>query len=151
MTCVHCDDLRRQLRELNEELEAWRGNRRDADAAEVFAVRLGRYQPLFKGSGRAAVQMLLLLLDRPGRAVSRAALLEATRWSASVKDTDQVDWKIVDVYLSRLRTSLRRLVDAGRLPEGFAGSSAGIQTHWGIGYSLTVENAAALRQLAGDA
>lgn len=151
MTCVHCDDLRRQLRERDEELEAWRGNRRDADAEDDFAVRLGRYQPLFRGTGRAAIQMLILLLDRPGRTVSREALLEFGRWSMCWKDSDQVTIKMVDVYLCRLRKVLRRLAAEGRLPDAFATLQAGIQTHWGVGYSISVENAAALRQLAGDA
>ena len=153
MTCVHCDDLRRQLRERDEELEAWRGNRRDANAEEARSQRVERYRALLRGSGAAisAIGMLLLLVDRAGSVIRNDSLLIASREGSAWLAADEVCTNVVSVQLWKLRRGLRRLAASGRLPEGFGGASGGIETHWAVGYSLTIENAAALRQLAGDA
>lgn len=150
MTCVHCDDLRRQLREANDELEAWRANDQEA-GGDAWTDRAERYRTAIKGPALSSIAILMLLIDRHGRVASHADLLEATRCGSAFLASDQVSGNIVGVQLSRLRVGLRDAAAKGLLPAVFGEQAAGIQRHWGVGYSLPIENAAALRQLAGDA
>lgn len=82
----------------------------------------------------AAESAVLEMLVARGFA-TRATLLIASRRHGSTKDGEDVEPKVVDVFICKLRRKLRPY-------------NVGIRTHWGRGYELLPEDRA---RLLGDA
>lgn len=119
--------LRRLTQEQAEELSLWREAKREGleQECDYFRFRFG----LAPSMGF----ILAELADCAPAAVSKERLLEATQ--PSWRDRNQEpEIKIVDVHVCRLRKRLEVM--------GFSGA---IQTHWGFGFSMSADVAAALR------
>jgi DNA-binding winged helix-turn-helix (wHTH) protein len=120
--------LRRENRELREELVEWRrtGAERDARAQElgrVSAVRVWSRLPA------SPARLLLYLIDRAPRICRKDELATVHEGHTG----REVEDKIVDVFICRIRATLAELEHADA-----------ISTHWGLGYSIAVDMAAAL-------
>lgn len=154
MACTICDDLRRQLAEAREELQAWRAHDQSEERHTALVGRVRAWRGLFTltprlGNGPAIV--LMALVDRGGRVVSRGALFQATRvtpWRrAGDFNSEDSSECVVTVHVSRLRGALRIEAAAGRLPEVCASRNAGIEIAYGGGYVMPKALAAELRAL----
>lgn len=154
MACTICDDLRRQLAEAREELQAWRAHGQSEERHAALAGRVRAWRGLFTltpklGHGPAIV--LMALVDRGGRVVSRGTLFEATRvtpWRRQGDfNSDYSSERVINVHVSRLRGALRIEAAAGRLPEVCASRGAGIESAYGGGYVIPKGLAAELSAL----
>jgi DNA-binding response OmpR family regulator len=150
LSCAECDRLRAQLAEAREEIRAWEEFDRQDGRVDADEERLAAWRRVYGLDGVQPVLTLMALCDRPGRLLSREALIRATRYGA-VKSADDVHRTIATTTICKLRRLLQAVAAKGGLPAAFAASDAGIFTHWGQGWSMTPENAAAVRALAGEA
>lgn len=151
MTCSHCDALRRQLADAREEIAAWEAFARDERRSDADSDRLAAWRQAFDIRGSAPILTLMLLADRPGRLVTPLMVVEATRIPGRSKDTDDVEMKVSRAFMNHVRKGLRRMVVTGDLSAAFDTKTTGITTIWGQGWTMTAENAAAVRALAGEA
>jgi DNA-binding winged helix-turn-helix (wHTH) protein len=117
----------RRLRNRVDELEAEIRDLRREHVREADGERELRLRRELGGVTRCEARLLLRLMAQPGRVLSRLVLLEAV----NVDRVDDLDWKIIDVYVCRLRPIL-----AAR------GLPGAIETVWGQGYRLREEAAA---------
>lgn len=141
MGCAHCDGLRRQVRELQEELAEWR--LRDHVAASATDVQIATLV-------RQAVKVLKVDLKYFGPAEFRVllALLEASPnicrhmqlFTVAIRGVESdTNMEIVKVRISRLRRLLRG-----------AGFVDVIETYWGQGYRIAPARASAIRAWLAD-
>jgi len=127
------DRLRARVAALEDELAEWA--RRDrADEAQAEQVQRTASAQWLLGMTRLEAVTLLQLLDRSPRLVTRASLV-AGRPLWAKEDAED---KIVEVYLSKVRTKLRR-----------AGITEAITTCWGSGWFLTEAGARQVRERLG--
>jgi hypothetical protein len=154
MGCSTCDDLRRQLAAAHEELEAWRAHGQSEERHAALVGRVHAWRGLFTltpklGYGPAIV--LMALVDRAGRIVSRGTLFEATRVTPWRRlgdfNSEHSSEHVVAVHLSRLRGAMRLEAAAGRLPDVCRRHDAGIESAYGGGYMIPKALAAELRAL----
>lgn len=125
-----------KVAELEEELRCWRerggGDGDDADPLRISRVRdiLRKFNPAV--GGLAPARLLVDLLDNAGKPRSTSQLLDA------ISDPDTFDNtpspEIIRVYLCRIRAAMK--------PAGLVGV---IDTIWGHGASVSVENAREIR------
>lgn len=115
-------DLREQIEDLQAELAYVKGEMSEGEHGAMLG-RLRRRWGLTPKQGA----MLLLLYERAGRVVSKSAIMFRLYQDAD----DRPDPKIIDVFLSHLRSAL--------------GHDA-ISTVWGLGCSLSAEGAAMVRE-----
>ena len=149
--CPTCLQNRRRVRDLEDELEEWRSQAKKpvsvsgpppipTSLAVIMAVAdTLRTAPIGRNrAGQSEARILLALLSRPGMTLARETVLSVARDGPGRKGAGRygpdVMIKAVDVYVNRLRTSLRDL-----------GQGEPITTVWGVGYTITREAAPALR------
>lgn len=144
MRCPHYDTLKAQLAEAKDEIAAWTAYADDERESEADVEIVAVWQTVFKTEGPGPAMALRALVQRAGRCVTHDALLNATRIRGRNCPAEDVSRNLMAVYVCKLRKVLKRLYEAGRLPDAFADRDAGIITHWGIGYEVSVENAASL-------
>lgn len=151
MTCVRCEALRHEISSLKEEIAEWEAWARDERGADVDEQRLANWRAACGMASAAPVLALMAFADRPGRLISPRTVVDATRFGA-VKATDDVQQRsLATTRICHLRRLLKSLAAAGRLPPAFGGRAAGIDMVWGQGWTMSPENAAAVRALAGEA
>ncbi|MFC5374750.1 hypothetical protein ACFPIF_19495 [Brevundimonas faecalis] len=143
MTCAKCAAMAAEVEALRAELEA------HSDQPEME--RMLRWRRVFDIGGNGAVLVLMELAQQPDRVLSRHQLARASRFApgARPKPSD-LKAKLGDVQVCHLRGRLRQAAVDGRLPDLFAAHDGGIQSHRGVGYSMTEEAALAVRLLAGE-
>lgn len=133
--------LEAQVAGLTEEVEAWRASDRENLLLSTVTQRevgirsrvLGQIPPSPQRSGYGGVVILLLIhmMDRPGRLMTRQEL-----YKLIVRDADgDTDLKIVDVRITQVRHVIQAL----------GVSRKGIETVWGKGYRLLPDAAAILK------
>lgn len=139
MSCSTCDDLRRQLREAREEVEAWEADAKSVALNDAALERLGRWKSRLK-LRPASVLILMALADAPGRTLSRPTLLRVARGSPSGNVKGDPEGNVVGVAIYHARKAL-------------ADARVDVKLHldWGCGFRLTVEDAARLRAVMGEA
>lgn len=140
MTCATCDDLRRQLREAREEIEAWESGGREAEAAGATAERLARWRKAFAGARLGSVVAMMMMADRPDRPVTPAQILEATRGVPGTTWGGEPGRKVADVMICYARKSLKK-----------AGCAAVIENSWGLGWFMSPASARLVKTRAGEA
>ena len=138
MSCASCDDLRRQLREAREEIEAWEAGERGAAAAECDLERLARWKRRLRAA-HGTVLALMELADRPGRAVTYERVILATRRAPHANKADAPGPELAKVLVCYARRALARTA-----------LRVAIQTERSVGWSMTAEAARALKQAMGD-
>ena len=132
--CTACNGLRRQVRELHEELGEYRTRQRSEAVRAAAAERIGRWALAFDIPVSQAV-MLALFADAPGRIFSRTAILAALEdWP----NRDGLD-RAVDTRIKRLRQALAA-----------AGVVGAILTVYGLGYKMDGVSAAEIKRRAGE-
>lgn len=89
----------------------------DGDRGEL------RYGGVVLGLPEAEFRLIRVLLDNPGRVVSRNALFDSMFWDRG--ESGEPGSKILDVMVCKIR---KKLVPLG----------IGIATHWGRGYEMVV-------------
>lgn len=143
MTCANCQALAAEVADLRAELEA----REDLPEME----RMLRWRRAFDVRGHGAVLVLMELAQRPDRVLSRQQLARASRFApgARLKPAD-IKAKLADVHVCHLRSRLLMAAVDGRLPDLFNAHDGGIQSHRGVGYSMTEDAALAVKLLAGE-
>lgn len=124
--------LRRQVRELTEELEEYRRGPMRDERSQLRAFKARRALGV-RAVCPMGTRMILTLIDRAPQIVSNWELHQVLSPRA-----DETDPKVVQVIVSRARKGLRA-------------HGVTIDTAWGIGYSISRETAAKLRQLIGEA
>lgn len=140
MTCATCDDLRRQLREAREEIEAWESGAREAAAAGATAERLARWRRTFAGARLGSVVAMMMMADHPDRPVTPAQILEATRGIPGVAWGSDPGRKVADVMICYARKSLKA-----------AGCAAVIESSWGLGWFMSPAAAKLVKTWVGEA
>ncbi len=143
MTCANCEALAAEVADLRAELEA----REDLPEME----RMLRWRRAFDVRGHGAVLVLMELAQQPDRVLSRPQLARASRFAPGARmNPADIKAKLADVQVCHLRARLRQTAVDGRLPDLFRAHDAGIQSHRGVGYSMTEEAALAVKLLAGE-
>lgn len=138
MSCSTCDDLRRQLREAREEIEAWEAGARDDRHAWLSADRLARWRRVFGNARAGATVAMMMMVDKPDRLLTSPLLNAATRCIGGAK-ADDPGAKVASVHIHYAR----RLLKAAACP-------AVVHTSWGQGWFITAPDAALIRALVGD-
>lgn len=143
MTCARCEAMAAEVADLRAELEA----REDLPEME----RMLRWRRAFGVRGNGAVLVLMELAQEPDRVLSRPKLARASRFAPGARlNPGDIKAKLADVQVCHLRSRLRQAAVDGRLPDLFGAHDGGIQSHRGVGYSMTEEAALAVRLLAGE-
>ena len=149
--CATCAALRHEIVMLKEEIAEWEAWAKDERVADADEHRLAGWRQVFGARGPAPVLALMALADRPGRLINPQAIIAATRFGP-VRDSDDVAHRSLSTTrICQVRNVLKALASAGRLPGAFAARDGGVATIWGQGWTMTAENAAAVRALAGEA
>lgn len=136
MTCPNCQRSAARVRELQDELDAWRASEVASIETEAAAVRLMRWQKRLGGLRPVPVRALVLLADMKGRVLSleRIAGLGGRR-ADDLMDANALAFNTI----CHARTSLRPL-----------GLARALETVRDLGYRLTPEAGRQLRTLMGD-
>lgn len=149
--CATCAALRHEIVMLKEEIAEWEAWAKDERVADADEHRLAGWRQVFGARGPAPVLALMALADKPGRLINPQAIIAATRFG-QVRDSDEVAHRSLSTTrICQVRNVLKALASAGRLPGVFAARDGGVATIWGQGWTMTAENAAAVRALAGEA
>ena len=149
--CATCAALRHEIAVLKEEIAEWEAWAKDERVADADEHRLAAWRKVFGARGPGPVLALTALADRPGRLINPQVVIAATRFGA-VRDSDDVAHRsLATTRICQVRNVLKALASAGRLPGAFAARDGGVATIWGQGWTMTAENAAAVRALAGEA
>ena len=149
--CATCAALRHEIAMLKEEIAEWEAWAKDERVADADEHRLAAWRKVFGARGPAPVLALMALADKPGRLINPQAIIAATRFG-TVRDSDDVAHRsLATTRICQVRNVLKALASAGRLPGVFAARDGGVATIWGQGWTMTAENAAAVRALAGEA
>ncbi len=124
-----------RIAELEQELDAWRGNAAQEAVNEVICARINAMRQTLKNAYRLAggqqpAQILMKLLSRPNYVFSRDALLQVTRTQKSRGPEERLP-SIIAVRLSHLRKALDIL--------GFPGV---IESLDGAGWFISATNCA---------
>lgn len=138
MSCAGCETRDRTIADLTEELAAWRGAAADDTAAAAAVDRLDRWRTAL---GLPAVQALTLmaLVDHADQVVSRRRVVAATRRAdRRCKEADEVEDKLADVYMCKLRALLKPFA---------VGHIHGV---WGHGWRVDRALADRVRVLVGE-
>lgn len=141
MGCAHCDGLRRQIRELQEELAEWRV--RDQVAASALDIQIATLvrqavrvlKQDLKYFGPAEFRVLLALLQASPEICPHPRLFTVA--SRGLESDTSIE--IVKVRISRLRRLLR-----------VAGFHDVIETYWGHGYRIAPAAAPAIKAWLAD-
>lgn len=139
MSCSTCDDLRRQLREARDEIEAWEAGARDDHQDWLKADRLSHWRQTFGGSRMGAVVTLMLMVEKPDRLVNSQMIVAATRNMPGARVDGDPGPKVASVHVHYARRFLKA-----------AGSAAQVRTSWGQGWFMTATDAQAVRALVGE-
>ena len=139
MTCAHCLSHQATIRELRDELAAWRSSSVNDREELVTAERFDRWRRRLRVPGGEAL-LLMALADHSPKPLSRLRLMEVRTMRPGVKFDEDADPKVIDVRLHKARRALAAL--------GWTGQ---ITNSWGVGWFLSEEDAASLRVLAGEA
>lgn len=149
--CATCAALRHKIVMLKEEIAEWEAWAKDERVADADEHRLAAWRQVFGARGAAPVLALMALADRPGRLINPQAIITATRFG-TVRDVDDVAHRsLATTRICQVRHVLKALASAGRLPAAFTARDGGVATIWGQGWTMTAENATAVRALAGEA
>lgn len=149
--CATCAALRHEIVMLKQEIAEWEAWAKDERVADADEHRLAAWRQVFGARGPAPVLALMALADKPGRLINPQAIIAATRFG-QVRDSDEVAHRSLSTTrICQVRNVLKALASAGRLPGVFAARDGGVATIWGQGWTMTAENAAAVRALAGEA
>lgn len=139
MTCPRCQTLQAELAEAREELAAWRSHHDGTVQEDQAVARLARWQAAL-GLTLSQAMILIALVDRHGAPMSRPALNAVlSRRPGADHDRDVAD-TVVQAIVCRLRQQLVQ-----------QGLGRPIKTLHGLGYAVSVAEAAALKARAGDA
>lgn len=143
MTCAQCKAMAAEVQALRAALEE------QPDAPEM--ARMMRWRKAFDIRGYGPALVLMELAQRGGRVLSRDVLSRASRFAPGAwMETGEITAKLADVHVCHLRGRLRQAAVDGRLPDLFRAHDAGIQSHRGVGYSMTEDAALAVMLLAGE-
>lgn len=143
MTCAKCAAMAAEVEALRAALE------RQADAPELE--RMTKWRKAFGIRGFGPVLVLMELAQSGGRVLSRDVLARASRFAPGARmEASDIAAKLADVQVFHLRVRLRQAAADGRLPDLFRAHDAGIQSHRGVGYSMTEDAALAVMLLAGE-
>lgn len=138
MSCSTCDDLRRQLREAREEIEAWEAGAREEAAVDLDGERLARWRRRLRASP-AVCLTLMALAARPGKLTTKASIIAATRSAPGLERGRELGDNLAGTYICLGRKALRRQLFAVQ-----------VQTVWGQGWMMHPVSAAHLCKSMGD-
>lgn len=135
--------LRAQVADLTEEVEAWRAHDRDGAKAAITTQREAEVRsrvlalkPSSRagvGFGGAIIRLLIVFMDNPGRLLTKHEI-----YKLIVSDVDaERDTKTVDVRVCHVRHVLQWC----GLPR------TGVETVWGRGYRLQTDAAERLKEV----
>jgi len=131
MGCDNCDRLRRQVRELTEEIKEYEASGHTDD--DLFVRRLAKTI----GIKPQAAKILSLLMDHPGRLTSTDLLIEAAEYEGEATNPNDRRFKsAICVNIS----SIRRRLESKSIHKA-------IENFYGTGYVLSKEAAAKIRAL----
>jgi len=138
MNCSTCDDLRRQLREARDEIEAWEAGARDDQSFAVEAERLAQWRRRMRATP-AVCLTLMALAARPGRLVTKAQIIGATRAAPGLERDRELGDNLAVTYVCLARKALRR-----------QSLSVHVGTVWGQGWMMHPCSAKHLLAAMGD-
>lgn len=128
-----------ELDELREEVRVWREADVSAAKARVDTDRLARWRAALKTTALTTLG-IMALADSAGRVVEKSALVAATRGGPGVwQDREELSDKFAGVLVCLARVALRRLQ-----------VRVHIETVWGLGYCMSVADAARLLEFIGE-
>lgn len=141
MTCSVCADLRRQLREAREEIEAWEAGKHEEAQVDCSLERLARWEGRLRTRRHGSVLALMLLASRPGIATTRDQIVRAARRSphAATRDDTDTASNLASVLVFHARQGLKR-----------CGLKASIANEWGVGWSMDAASAREVMIAMGD-
>lgn len=128
--------LRREVLALKAELDEYRRQSRApvGEPERVWSARLRLGGRNWRRINGTAMRAILYLADRPGRVATN----EGLRGAVAIKDPEETAEKLVHTAVCLARKELRR--------HGYR-----IETVRGLGYSMTLHDAAAIKRLIGEA
>ena len=131
MGCDNCDRLRRQVRELTEEIKEYEASgHTDDDLSVRRLAKTLRIKP-------QAAKILAALLDRPGRLTSTDLLIEAAEYEGEATNPNDRRFKAaIGMNISSIRRGLESKSIYG-----------GIENFYGTGYVLKKEAAEKVKAL----